>query len=288
MKKVILLTIMIGIFVFLQLEVYAEINLDKFPKHELYQEDFGNYSQDSLSNEMKKYSNEYFSISIPSNYVQVSDFSFINENGNTIDIQINHHNYVGNPYTEENLNELIKGTYSALDSYKNDANKKIKAEYGNYLSDNEIAEYIEATKINFIDKKEISTITKSNYKCFDIITNYSIADSNHYMEQYFIVSGSNIFVISISTKNKEYLESNEIKNIINSFIIYDYEEPSFVSGIFSDNFIDDTITDIITIFILVIISSIVAYFNKKNKKLKNEKKEYNEAFDEYEENIKNK
>ena len=221
------------------------------------------------------YSTSQYSIDIPFTYNKFSESSFIKENRNNINIKVTPYpESVGNPYTEEILNMLVEMVWN-IDDHSDEMVNTLKNEYGNYLSDNEIAEYANSFKCNSVDKKEIITFTKNNYKCFHIIANYSMRDYSYYSEQYIVVSDNNTFTITISVNSKEDLESLEIKNMINSFTIYNYKEPSQNSSLFSS----DLFSEIIAVVIVTTVCNVIAYVKSKNKNKNTYVEEKNNTID---------
>lgn len=260
MKKFIkvLLTIII-VIIFLQIETYAELDFDKLKKHELYQEGVeGN----------TLHSTDDFSINIPNDYTQITKNFFCNDEGDNINIQISSYPTNQNPYTLDVLNmladEMSKGNVSRDALIEN-----FKRQYSSYFSESEIEELVSSFQVNSIAPKEISFCTKNNYRCLHIVMNASMLDYNYIVSQYVIFSKDKSFVLTIGVNEKEKLDSSEIKDILNSFTIFNYEKPakseekeekeSFVS----DDVINNMIISAISATIIVIISKIIGYFHGK-------------------------
>lgn len=221
----------------------------------------------SFYNTVNAYSTNEFSIDIANTYSEISEGVFLKENGDNINIVTS--TFSGksdNPYTEENLNDLVNELKKQINS--NNENlireevKKQNSEYGLGIAEDDIDNYAKSIKIDSINTKEITTVTPNNYKCFHIIANFSVANTSRYIEQYYIISGNNIFTISIATNDKNNLESNETKTMIDSFKIYNYKEPSKKGSFFSD----ELLTKMIASAILVVISSLIGVKKQKDKK----------------------
>ncbi len=69
---------------------------------------------------------------------------------------------------------------------------------------------------------EVTTFTKNNYRCFYYSIEIPVDDATGYMETYITKSGSDCYYITLFSDNKEFLESESIKNMIDSFTIKNY------------------------------------------------------------------
>lgn len=73
-----------------------------------------------------------------------------------------------------------------------------------------------------IIEKEITKFSKNNYKCFHIITSVIVDQQVVYSEQYAIGSGEYIYILTITAGTQEYFDTEEVKKIVNSFTINDF------------------------------------------------------------------
>lgn len=218
----------------------------------------------NLVGNINAYSTSQYSIDIPSTYRKATESSFTKENGNNVNIQVVP--FTGsssNAFTEEGLNRLTKNINSEIDNVRTEMKKTIKERYGEYLSDSEIDEYVKSFKCESIDKKEITTATQNDYKCYHIIASYSAGDYKYYTEQYSFISNNNIYTLTASVGEKSDLQSSEIRNIINSFTISNYKDPE-KSSFFSDKLLSKMITAGIVALICGGIKAI-SDRNKRNK-----------------------
>lgn len=180
----------------------------------------------SLCNIANAYSTSLFSIDIPESWESDATDSFVNENGDNVNVQVTTSAFgTGNPYTQANLDMLVDEIYNNMDSYRDEIAKSLKESYGEYISESEIKEYVDSFKCDSVDLSEITTCTKNNYKCFHLISKYSMEDYSYYCNQYSIVSENNIFTLTVSTEEKEDFENSELKGIVDSFTINNYKEP---------------------------------------------------------------
>ena len=226
----------------------------------------------NLVGNVNAYSTSQYSIDIPSTYRKATEGSFTKENGNNVNVQVvPFSGSSSNAFTEEGLNQLTKNINSEIDNVKTEMKKTIKERYGEYLSDSEINEYVKSFKCDSIDKKEIITATKNNYKCYHIIARYSVGDYKYYAEQYSFISNNNVYTLTASVGEKSDLQSSEVKNIINSFTISNYKNPEKLSF-----FSLDVWSKIIATTIVAIIGVAIKHFVDKGKENENvDKKEIN-------------
>lgn len=231
----------------------------------------------SLVGNINAYSTSKYSIDIPYTYRKATEGSYTKENGNNVNVQVvPFSGSSSNAFTEEKLNSLVKNMTSQVDNIKDEMKKTIKERYGEYLSDSEIDQYVKSVKFNGIDKKEITTATKNNYKCYHIIVSYSVGDSNIYAEQYTFMSNNNVYTLTASVGEKSDLQSSEIRNIINSFTIVNYKDPE-KSSFFSSN----VWSKVIATTIVAIIGVAIKHFVDKGKEdTNNEKIENNMKYKE--------
>ena len=218
----------------------------------------------SLIGNVNAYSTSQYSIDIPSTYRKATEGSFTKENGNNVNVQVvPFSGSSSNVFTEEGLNKLTNNINSEIDNVRTEMKKTIKERYGEYLSDSEIDEYVKSFKCESIDKKEITTATKNNYKCYHIIASYSAGDYKYYAEQYSFISNNNVYTLTASVGEKSDLQSAEVRNIINSFTISNYKNPE-QSSFFSDKLL----SKIIATGIVALICGGIKAISDKNKRHK--------------------
>jgi len=224
------------------------------------------------------YSTSQFSMDIPSTYTKVGLNSFTNENGNNVNIQITTTSYAGkDPYTEKNLNDLVDEIYKQIEDSKDELIKEAKRQYGNQLTESEIAEYVDSFKCNYIDVKEITEFSKNNYKCFHILGNFTMGDLTYFANQYSVISESNVYTVTFSGQSKEEFETEEFKSMLDSFTIKNFQGVKKNTATTSK-----TMTSAVTAIILVVIAIGGTMMNKikakKNNKAnsKEEKSEDNQ------------
>lgn len=216
----------------------------------------------SICSMVNAYSTSKYSIDMPSTYYQVTEGTFSNINGNSINVQIREGDFSGDPYTQENLDRLADEMSNNLDAYKEQMAASLKESYSSYYTDEEIREYVDSFRCRSIDTKEISTITKNNYKCFHLVANYELGDYSYYCKQYLIMSGNEIYAITISAQNKLDLDNSDVREAVDSFTITNYKEPN------SGNF--DNIIKYIGIGAgCGAVAGILSYVFNKNKNKKN-------------------
>lgn len=216
------------------------------------------------------YSTTQYSIDIPSTYVQVSENSFTDEYGRNINVQIVPFSGSGkgSPYTEEGLNKLTDNLINGLDKYKEDAKKLLiekNEKYETNLTDDQIDEYINSFKCISIEKKEITTFSKNEYKCFHIIAHFSMGGIDYYANQYTLVSGNSIFTLTASSGDINDFNNYEISKAINSFTIKDFEPYTEEETLGEKMFV--------AFFSSLIFCGIGALINHNSKKSKNIKEE---------------
>lgn len=220
----------------------------------------------SIFSNVCAYSTAQFSIDIPSTYTKVGLNSFTNTNGNNVNIQVTTTNYSGkDPYTEQNLNDLVDEIYKQIEDSKDQLVAEAKKQYGSQLTDEELAGYVSSFKCNYIDTKEITKFSKNEYKCFHIIGNFTMGDLTYFANQYSVISGNNVYTVTVSGQEKEEFETDEIKNMIESFTIKNFQ------GVKKNETSTKTMTSAITAIILFAIAIIGGMVNKvKAKKKEND------------------
>lgn len=193
------------------------------------------------------YSNLSYSIDIPSNYNKVGDNSFSSAKGHNINIQIVYYKGTTSEkfYTEERLNKIVNDMSDDIDTYKEEMRKKLKEKnekYGNSLTEEEINQYADSYRIDSVEKKEITTFSKNNYKCFHIITKFTMGESSTYSNQYIVLLGNYIYTLTISAEDSSEFDSVELVNTINSFTIKEDKNTYDESPAYWTLFLDFIIT----------------------------------------------
>ena len=230
------------------------------------------------------YSNNNYSIEIPIDFHQFIENQFYDDEGNCITIQTTELKSANEfQYTEKFLNTLIDSMFNSLDDYKIQIKEKLIKQYedglaGQNITRAEIEEIVnpivESMKYEDCLVKELSTFTKNSYPCFHYISNISSNGENAYTELFQFVSGKTLYTISISSKDKEFFNKEEIKNAINSFTLNNYEEYAFANSKSNEvNIIHDSIKDgLIYGCLFIVIGGIYKVINKqKSKKIHEDK-----------------
>jgi len=218
------------------------------------------------------YSTSEYSIDIPTNYKQVSENSFTDENGKNINIQIVPFGSSSwdDPYSEKHLDELVNGFYTEIDNYREEFKNTLREKNKKYnagLTEEEIEEYAKSFKVDSIEKKEVITFSKNNYKGFHIVAKYVMGEISTYADQYTVESGKKIYTLTISCSSLDEINSN--KKIVDSFTINNFQR---VEGK-EEKVTDKVLTTIITALIVGGLGALIGKFNsnKKNDSLDNEK-----------------
>ena len=177
----------------------------------------------TISTRVLGYKSNDFIVDIPQNFKATGiENVFVDEEENTITISSSEIAYL--PYTEENLDKIVNTLTKDLDSRREEIKDKIYIEYGNVLTEEYIESYARNVNIS-VQKKEIATFGSDNYKCFHYIVNVDMIENKYYAECYQTYSGGKTYTITISSNKNDFFESDEIKNVINSCKIENYQEP---------------------------------------------------------------
>lgn len=180
----------------------------------------------SIATTVNAYSTSEFEIDVPESFKKIGVNVYADEDGRNFNIITSPFDEKsGDPYNQATLDKLVNEIYTNLDSQKADIKKQMKATYGSSVSNAEIDKYISSFKCNSIDVKEITKCTKNNYKCFHLLSNYTMGDTSYYCDQYEIVSGNKIYTITLTAPDKDEFNNDTFKGIINSFTIKNYKEP---------------------------------------------------------------
>ncbi len=184
---------------------------------------------------VKAYSNDDFSIDIPSTYKSSGTNVWGKSNGDNINVQINSY--------DEDITE-------SLDKYFEDIIEEIEKE----------------DMYSSIDTKEIIKITKNDYKCAHItakLSGYSL-----YADQYLILSDKNVYTITFTSSSKSYFSSDEAEDILDSFTIKDYKEPKVKSksGEMAESVADGAVRGVIIGAVIGAVVGIIMAIKKKSKK----------------------
>lgn len=148
------------------------------------------------------YSTDQYDIEIPDSLVQNSDSEEQNNNSTFISNE-NENCGISIVCTEDMLDFSL--SEKNLDFFK----KNIESQY-------------ESSNIT----NKITTFTKNNYKCFYYDVECTFGDNTAYMQTYITRANDNCYYINIFSDNKEFLDSESIKNAVNSFTIKNYTPAS--------------------------------------------------------------
>lgn len=154
----------------------------------------------SVCNFVNAYSTSKYSVDVPSTFTEVMEGSFTSNDGANFNVQIT--SYAGSetdPFTISNLNDLVNGLK------------------------NQIGKLNSTIKFKNLEIKEITTVTKNNYKCFHIQYTYELAGSEYWCEQYSLLSGKDIFTLTSTASTTIKLHSSEMKGIVDSFTVTNYQ-----------------------------------------------------------------
>lgn len=175
-----------------------------------------------IANTSFSYFTDQYSISIPSSFSKTSDGYFINNNGESVSVQVSPDiDTKGFKYNEENLDAYIKEIQSMDFSNYTEQIKKIS---GNNLSETQINRLLNSIDINIIEK-EITRFSDNNYKCFRILYKTSVTSTIYMYTEQYVVIGQNIgYILTITGKDKSFINSSMVKEIINSFTATNFKE----------------------------------------------------------------
>lgn len=180
----------------------------------------------SICTYVNAYSTDKYSIDIPDTFAKVVEGSFSNAEGVNVNIQVTPYTYKNEKiYTEQTLNQIEKEMITGIEKELDATKKQLKDQYESYLSEEQINQLMDSFKFEKVETKEISTVTKNNYKCFHLISLCSMGEEKYYSNQYIIFSKTNNYTLTIASSKKEDTETEEMKNVVNSFTINNYEEP---------------------------------------------------------------
>ena len=217
------------------------------------------------------YSNDLYEIELPSTFTENAvQHQFNDANGNNINLQISTINDASEfQYSNEFLSALTNQLKDRIDSYKAEVKGTLLEQYQNayqgILSNEAIEDIInplvDAMKYEDFLISEVSTFTKNNYPCLHYRSNLSFGDFNTYTDTYQLVSGTTAYTLTVSSKDLAFLDSQEIKDTVNSFTIKNYEEYAFAPK--TTNYLI-----FIVLAVCIIIVFIVIFFVKSKKTVK--------------------
>lgn len=170
----------------------------------------------------KTYYTKYYTIDIPDIYEEETTGSYIDEEGNGINIQVNTFTGEAN-YTEEELDELVTSLETSLTFNTEDKIAQLKEmneQSETPLSDEELLAYATAMSYKIYDK-EITTFGKEDYKCYHFRMKSLSEDNTIRMEQYMTNVDNNVIAITIASTSEEGLIRQENIDAINSFTLTD-------------------------------------------------------------------
>lgn len=191
------------------------------------------------------YSTNDYTINIPSNYKrdEEGNFSYVSSNSlNNIGIEVN--------YFEDT--EYFKYTQEFLDLALETINNQNFISYGHNV-------HFSATD------SDITTFGKDKYKCFFIESILTIKNIPFWVNQYLVISGNYAYTLTIMSSDADYLKSSEVKNIVNSFEIYDFRPVDDAMYYFRKII---SVISCVVVFVLIIIL-LIKIVDSKRKKYKN-------------------
>lgn len=221
------------------------------------------------------YSNDNYEIELPSTFSENAVPNQFNDTtGNNINIQISTINDASEfQYSDEFLSTLTNELKNSIDSYKSDVKATLLEQYQNayqgILSTEAIEDIInplvDAIKYEDFLISEVSTFTKNNYPCLHYRSNLSFGEYNTYTDTYQLVSGTTAYTLTVSSKDLTFLDSQEIKDAVNSFTIKNYENYAFAPK--TTNYLLFIILAVCIILVFIVIFFVKS---KKTKKQSNE------------------
>ena len=145
----------------------------------------------AIATSVYAYETSDYSIDVPSSCKEFGTAIYKADNGNNFNIQVTDYDQKkdGYPYTDKNLEELAK--------------------------------QMESTMKAKVSKKEITKCTKNNYKCIHLQSELY----GFIIDQYAVVSGNKIYTVTLAAANKDDLNSGDLKNVLDSFTLKNYQEP---------------------------------------------------------------
>ena len=211
------------------------------------------------------FANDIFIVDLPKGYVKKDENSFVNKEANvffeirTID------DVIERPvFTEENLEKLVKNLDSITDEQKEELIDQMVEKHGAEVNIQSYRDILESFKVEDIKEKNIVEITEYKYKAFKIEYKVTFTDKASYFLYYYVPSSKGIYLITFSSNSYENLETEEVKQIVNSLYLKAYINPEDIGVIKENKRNIIYITVIIIISILIITVGI--FIMKKNKK----------------------
>lgn len=222
---------------------------------------------------VKAYSSEDYTIVVPDTYTENPANVFVKQDGNNFNIQITPNETGEFYYTDDFLKEITDSIINDMGSYIDEVKESVKKQYKGILTEKQIDDYIRTIKFNGIVSKEVTTFTKNNYPVFHYIMNCTFGELNYNVELYQLASDKKIYTITITGINDDYRNSDEVKEIINSFTITNYVDASSdeneynLEGLIS--FLKKSWGASLIVGVLVIGSTtVISIYLKKQKKVK--------------------
>lgn len=184
---------------------------------------------------VKAYTNGDYSINIPEGYEQTtintgdyevdSNETFIDEEGYTINITTISFTKGSDEYfTEKDLNDLAEKGCNIKEDQRDLMTTNIKEMYGDQLSDEEIEKYVNSYICMGVEKKEIIKSTRNNYRSYHFIFIYGSPEFRTYTNAYIYISNNKVYTLSLTADSLEELDQDKLKNVVDSFTIYNYKE----------------------------------------------------------------
>lgn len=217
------------------------------------------------------YSNDLYEIELPSTFMENAvQHQFNDANGNNINFQFYTVKDASEfQYSDEFLTILTNQFKDNIDSYKAEVRATLLEQYQNaypgILSNEDMEDIInpllDSMKYEDFLISEVSTFTKNNYPCLHYRSNLSFGDFSTYADTYQLVSGTTMYTLTISSKDLAFLDSQEIKDAVNSFTIKNYEDYAFAPK--TTNYLI-----FIVLAVCIIIVFIVIFFVKSKKTVK--------------------
>ncbi len=216
--------------------------------------------------------NDDFSINVPDNYTKTAQNVYARTDQNNFNIQITENTDGKFYYNERFLNEIVSQMSNQFNESLRASKDRIKETFKESLTDEQVDAIIDSIKFKGVVSKEITTFTKNIYPAFHYTLSYSMNNTDFLADIYQTGSGDKIYTLTFTQATNDYLKSDEVKAIMNSFTINNYIKVASDENVEED---DDTKNIIIDAAIggavgaiIVGIVGLIKFLSKKNKKEK--------------------
>ena len=194
-----------------------------------------------LTSTVSAYEGADYSMDIPSSHTAYRTNVWRKSNGDNVNVQITSYTSgVGDKTMDELLNEVLDKV-STMSQYKS------------------------------FETKEVTTISKNDYKCAHIRA--KLSSYSFYVDQYQVISKGKIYTITFTSSSTAYFSSSDVEDMLESFTIKNYEDPTAGASVkkVAKNagkvigIIAGVVGGIIGIAVIAVIIILVVSKSKKNK-----------------------